>query len=545
MNDDLRNIDDLFKKALEEHTEIPSSAVWDNIDKSLDKKKVVSLSKKYNKLKWAAAVLLLFSFGMAMYTVHIRIKNKELVKQHNAGKNLENQKTHTKNSPEDSSNLSQKNNNGIEKGKVNRGLNKQEKHNNTRVISSNKIDLPQDKNTADNVNQRNIQIPDNTQIKLPPEEKTGENITNQNKKQLLLKNKSAIKMQGQSAGIDSGNNRKKNPVRSMVSNNDKIIDVNKEQQEKLNDNSVSPKEKHVNQIQLISQLKDMLQILVTKPVSQIPKIPANNTVALKDNKTIPVKHDKTVRLKQRNMKNGNSPLSAIIFFSPDLVSTNVKNDHPLFREEDRHEIEKDEKIKSSSTMGVLIDYNTGKNWILESGVIFSAKFTDIQPKTIYARPDNSGNINYRFNCSSGYSFVTLKPSSLPPAYGDSIRALTSKNILQYIGVPLVVKYMFGKGRFSLTPGVGITANFLTGGKIETTIPTTTGNESVTSNDIRGLKSMYFNGSASVGAQYKINKTFELTLIPTVRFALSSINKDAPVKTYLNSIGLAGGIIIKL
>ena len=104
--------------------------------------------------------------------------------------------------------------------------------------------------------------------------------------------------------------------------------------------------------------------------------------------------------------------------------------------------------------------------------------------------------------------------------------------------------MFGKGRFSLTPGVGISANFLTKGKIETTIATTTGNESVTSNDIQGLKSMYFNGSASVGAQYKLNKTFELTFIPTVRFALSSINKDAPVKTNLNSIGLAG-VIIKL
>src|SRR5450432_1434464 len=97
MSDDLHNIDDLFKRALEEHTELPSSAVWDNIDKSLDKKKVVSISKKYNKLKWAAAVLLLFSFGMAMYVLHIRMKDKELVKQNNAERNLKKQHTQTNN----------------------------------------------------------------------------------------------------------------------------------------------------------------------------------------------------------------------------------------------------------------------------------------------------------------------------------------------------------------------------------------------------------------------------------------------------------------
>ena len=65
--------------------------------------------------------------------------------------------------------------------------------------------------------------------------------------------------------------------------NDKGIPVNKEQQEKLNDNFVSLKEKYVHGIPVISELKDMFQILVTKPVSQIPKIPTNNTVVLKDN----------------------------------------------------------------------------------------------------------------------------------------------------------------------------------------------------------------------------------------------------------------------
>ena len=81
MSENLPDIDDLFRKALENHEDSPSRDVWANIDKNLDKKKVVFISKKYKKLKWVAAALLIFSAGMAMYTLNSRLRNKELVKQ--------------------------------------------------------------------------------------------------------------------------------------------------------------------------------------------------------------------------------------------------------------------------------------------------------------------------------------------------------------------------------------------------------------------------------------------------------------------------------
>jgi hypothetical protein len=81
MDEDLHNIDNLFRKAIEEHDEVPSADVWKKIDSGLDKKKVVFLSDKYKKLKWVAAALLIFSAGMAMYTWNTRLKDKELVRQ--------------------------------------------------------------------------------------------------------------------------------------------------------------------------------------------------------------------------------------------------------------------------------------------------------------------------------------------------------------------------------------------------------------------------------------------------------------------------------
>ena len=47
--------------------------------------------------------------------------------------------------------------------------------------------------------------------------------------------------------------------------------------------------------------------------------------------------------------------------------------------------------------------------------------------------------------------------------------------------------------------------------------------------------------AGIGAAYKLTDKFSFTLMPTARFALTSINKDAVVKTFPNSLGLLVGL----
>ena len=51
MKRDIHNIDKLFNKAIEEHSEQPSENVWSAINKGLDNNKVVSIEKKYFILK--------------------------------------------------------------------------------------------------------------------------------------------------------------------------------------------------------------------------------------------------------------------------------------------------------------------------------------------------------------------------------------------------------------------------------------------------------------------------------------------------------------
>ena len=113
-----------------------------------------------------------------------------------------------------------------------------------------------------------------------------------------------------------------------------------------------------------------------------------------------------------------SLFSATAFFSPEIISDNIRSDHPRFSEDDKNEIRKDEKLKFATNFGILVGYNFSKNWRLQSGISLFNRKTDINSKTIYARPDDRGNVDFRLSCSSGSSFIPLK-SGDHPVQGDS------------------------------------------------------------------------------------------------------------------------------
>jgi hypothetical protein len=531
MSEDLHNMDDLFRKALEENQELPSQTVWDNIDKTLDKKKVVSISKKYNKLKWVAAALLLFSLGMAMYTLHIRKQNRELVKQNKEGRNTLKQNSQDQIAAKDSSIVSTKN---IGRPReTNNPVNFQKKNVDSNV-ANNKIKITGNTNLANKAGEEKKSAPVKSQDNTLLPGKPTESVVLQNQEKSVLKKSPDFKMRIEEGKIDSANNITVRDNRKLITDKNDLAQV--KTKNNPTNQIVTDKQKNIETEELIPELINDFPLSIQKPDIQIDKILQQQATALNNKKTS--------FSKNKINPGGSSLFSATVFFSPDIVSTALKDDHPRFREEERNAIEKDEQIKFSSTFGILLDYTIGKNWKLESGLTYSSRKTAIDPKTIYARPDNDGNINYRFNCSAGYSYVTVK-SPTPPASGDSVNALASTNNLQYIGLPLNVKYIFTTGRFSILPGAGVSFNFLTKGKIETTIATYTGTKNSSTDNIQGLKSMYLNGSASIGFQYKLSKTFSLSFEPAFRFALSSINKDASVKTNLNSIGLSTGLVIKL
>jgi len=537
MDENLHNIDDLFKKALNEHEEMPSHDVWEQIDKNLDKKKVDFISKKYNKLKWVAAALLMFSAGMAMYTWHTRMKNKELVQQNIAARTNKTEKY--------KSNKKDIINNTIGKTSIAEAeVGKKATAKDTAIIinQNHKIDLSEINNIANK-----------------------QNINGNNKKLREAENADAEVLKKQSAAIiaESPDKSERNPDKYKQKIKELSIRNQGNDSEKVADKEVILKDNKT--ALLVEEQKNIFNSNIKFPIENTRKevnkeiersnhnfkiSPGNSPLEnflnnTSDNNKLTIKEYSIVKAtKNKSKLLKKSSFSAGLFYSPDFVSSKVDDDHHRFREDDRNEIKNKEEIRDSYTAGLLIDYNKGKKISVESGLTFSSMTTAIASKQIFARPDSRGNLNYRFNCSAGYSYIPVKPGSNAVA-GDSITALSSKNILQYIGVPFAVKYNVSKGKLSLNPGFGIAINFLTKGKIETGIEQLSGTEKANINNIEGLKHFYLNGSFSLSANYNLNQNLVLSFTPAARFALTSINKDAPVKTYLNSLGLAAGLFIKL
>lgn len=76
MDKNFHDIEDLFRKGLEDNEDIPSQKAWDGIEKKLDKENVVSIERKYDLLKnKVASLLLLLGKGLSIYIWNNQNKN--------------------------------------------------------------------------------------------------------------------------------------------------------------------------------------------------------------------------------------------------------------------------------------------------------------------------------------------------------------------------------------------------------------------------------------------------------------------------------------
>ena len=513
MNKNLYNIDKLFKTALEGVEDEPSSNVWESIDKDLDKKKVVSISKKYHKLKFAASFLLIFSIGMAMYILKVNRKNKVQLK--------ENHDTITLNDKNDKKETIRTN---AEQGTVipdnNASIQKE--------ISPGKT-IPFHDSSGQNsgttaVKNKNVikQLPA-TIAKISTGKKIDLSIS-----KLKSSNLNAKEKRLNAFGQLIENSEDGNFNRGDLNKTNKIIA--KKDEQKFDSDKLSESVQAQNTPVLVVPLSDPEMIMYKKIFLNSLNISNSNP-----QKYTGVKNKISKQLHE-------SRFNATVFFSPDIVSYNIKSDQPQFEEDAKNEIRKDEKSQFANSFGVLAGYKINRNWIIQSGVMISNRVTGIDSKTIYARPDRNGNVNFRLSCFTGPSYIPLK-SGIHPAPGDST-IVSAKNALRYISIPIVLQYRITKGRLSISPGAGIGANFLLINKIESIINTANGYQASVTNT-GGLRSAYFNSFLTLNAAYKISNRIAFSFTPVAQVGLSSITQDGPVKTILNSFGFEAGMSIDL
>lgn len=506
MKENLHDIDKLFKAALENQEETTGDAVWNNIDKYLDKHSVVSISRKYVQLKRVAVALVILLMATGIYTISQWKSFNEKAKQYDV-RNEKVKPSANKNDPAlasgddktvyiiPSDNSADENTANIEPGIKKLSL---EKSVGETASVSELVSVNKQSNSTDLLNEKKTAISVRTSKILAYRKKQTTTITN------AIPEDAADEIPD-SIAISTGLSFSKG-IASLPIIYPKLILA----------------DRNIRSEKIFYPSRNQLYNFMIQPLA--------STNARKISRA--------------------TPFAVTLFIAPNFSSNQIKHEQHELRpgrgnDHDDDEIREGENHALAASVGLLVDYSLNKRWSIQSGIIYVNKSIHINPKTIYANADNNGDIKYRYNCSSGYLYLSPKTSITSPAIGDSIQAYEATTRLQYLSIPLSVKYSYPYKKLDLFVTAGAAINILTAGKIVTEIENGTNKETTVSDKINGLKQHYYGGNLSFGAAYNVSNKIAISFAPIYNFAISSSTEDATVKSYPNNISLATGIRYRL
>lgn len=207
----------------------------------------------------------------------------------------------------------------------------------------------------------------------------------------------------------------------------------------------------------------------------------------------------------------------------------------------RKDMETTEHLPSKISGGILADFRIAKNLSIQSGLGLMQLDVNIQPKQIRAEKDIDGKVKYRLDCSAGTYFINPKQGNYPRP-GDTITTQMATNSLKYLNIPLNVKYHFGNNKLQFFAAAGTGINILTGQNLNAMVKH---QYQYYGGRTTNLKSSYFNGMIGGGATYFVGKRIGIYVSPQYNFALTSMNEGLPVKSLPRTFNMQTGITIKL
>ncbi len=544
MKKNLHEIDKLFKDALDGHLEAAPPGVWDAVNNDLDKKQALHFRQKYFRLKRVALILLLFAFSGIAYTLFIvkpSQQNKKIAEKTSPAQ-LENNidtaaNATAKNSGEEKTAVV-KNSNALKTGPATREADSKSAEATNNAGAKNKEaaeanttstqNLPGE-TSASNIktNAASVKIQTNTIV-------NNKNAGNQQK----IKTGNAVLL-----AAASSKSKTKNGLTDKVYN-DLIVEEDNANSNAEEKNNIAKTDKPVQRT--VTPLAPYLYSLALLPGAPAYETPASVTTIESSSFLNAIQQNQLLQNTFPKNKPAFKPSFSIMpFASINHSFTRLENDEVLAGPgRNKKTAERDEKQGGSFSAGILVNYNFSRSFILQSGIVYTSATTNILPKIIYARPDNFGRTRYEFNCSSGYSYIDPKTGT-NPAVGDSIQVAGSSSTLSYIGIPLSLNYVMQKGKFLFKPAVGFSVNFLTSGKSFTSFNNASPGNPKETASISGLKTAYVDGSIGFGTEYMLSRKISIGIRPNLRMALSSINKNTPIKTYQNFLSLEAGLKINL
>jgi opacity protein-like surface antigen len=245
-----------------------------------------------------------------------------------------------------------------------------------------------------------------------------------------------------------------------------------------------------------------------------------------------------VSLPENNIVNTASPVSLLLFYSPNYSYCLLKDNTPDLV--DDVQMYKDQETPGFSySTGFAMRYNLAERWGLSAGVTYSTVTKSISLLTVYAA-GTSDNMYYEYHTSSGMIEIP-DPENAQIKVGDSLNLLgDGVKILKFVSIPLMTRYVISKEKVSWYFNGGFSVNFLVQDQAKIN---TRSSEEIVNNKTQGLKKTSYGFVVGAGMEYKVFDNINLVLEPVYKGTVTSITDDAAVKNYPYSIGINLGVSI--
>lgn len=282
----------------------------------------------------------------------------------------------------------------------------------------------------------------------------------------------------------------------------------------------------------ISLGADFIPVITKDQVFQSITFPVNRSLSLH-----PSAGEHVIKLQQPKFRDR---FSITPYFSQEFAGYNF-TDNDITAPNGK-EIEKAERNIFSASVGFYFNYKINERWMLQTGFNYSRSKSIMDSSQSYAVENASGDIAFKLNTSSGFSFLH-SPPFIVPMVGDSMATAKTHSELHYITVPLVLSYRIPMHRFTLLAGMGMTFNVLTHATLETDIYGANYKQNESEIPLRGLKKINLGLLVKAEIQYRLTSKMAASLIPSFKNTLGPINMNSSsLSAYPYNIGIGAGIV---
>ncbi|MDP1803295.1 MAG: hypothetical protein Q8L81_18175 [Bacteroidota bacterium] len=513
------NVFNSLNSAFDEFKDTPPERVWDAIELDLAKKQLKKDKKRFFWVQFLSIAIVIFFSIFGIYKLvnytHVLSDNSSVSKppaKITDTTNIENKSTNYI-TPKDASNsVLEPQKNSTKNAKLIASKN----------INENAIPLQQTKTKDDSDiklahNSNDIRT-NNPNEKNVPEKKITQNKINGSSKQLANVN---IKKTNNSGANDTvQNNTEVNKAGTFGQN----INRNETKQETQSNTDSAA-------IVVAKNNLDSVSTRYSDSLAVVANVSKTDTINQINNQLPTTEPNKT-----------QSRISVMAFFSPDYSSRLLMNGN----NSTASGYNKGEVPLFAFKSGLRIGYDLSDNLNIQIGATYSYMEQKSTPMNLSIDSSETEHTRYSFSTSSGivsFSSDDFEDDDEGNLSKDKIYTLyTAKEKIQFINVPILVRYKLLNKKISAYFLGGITANFIVSKQVKLDVLNQPGSLTVNTNKISGLRSM--NGGVLFGLEchYNFYKGLGVLLAPTITGSFTSINKNTPVKSYPFSLGLAAGLI---